>query len=185
MANVDQLARQMTAMVTNLARRGMVLAAGMALVVFFVGGLAYLTGLAALDGSAGSAWTVIGAAMLIVAVGAPLLAWWRLSRVSKDAAELVTEVGRLIRGSADAERVVIETVTVDRPDAAGATTMPAIIETRQFSRLHQASLTAADLRNLPGALHAVVSFPWLLLTAFVLMLVFGVLGFLFVIAWII
>ena len=72
MADVDQLARQLTvAMVTNLARRGMVLAAGVALVTFLVGGLSYLTGLAALDGSAGSAWTVIGGAMLIVAVGAP------------------------------------------------------------------------------------------------------------------
>ena len=30
-----------------------------------------------------------------------------------------------------------------------------------------------------------MSFPWLLLTAFVLMLVFGVLGFLFLIAWIV
>ena len=30
-----------------------------------------------------------------------------------------------------------------------------------------------------------MTFPWLLLTAFVLMLVFGVLGFLFLIAWIV
>jgi hypothetical protein len=185
MADVDRLARQLTAMVTNLARRGMMLAGAMALVVFIVGGLSYLTGIAGLDGSASQAWKVIGAAMLIVAVGAPLLAWWRLSRVSKHAAALVTEVGRLITNDANAERVVIETVTVDQPDATGATTVPALIETRQFSRLRQASLTATDLRNLPGALHAVVSFPWLLLTALVLMLVFGVLGFLFLIAWLI
>ena len=30
-----------------------------------------------------TAWIVIGGALLIVAVGAPLLAWWRLSRVRR------------------------------------------------------------------------------------------------------
>lgn len=185
MADVDELARRTTAMVTNLARRGMVLATGVALVVFLVGGLSYLTGLAGLDGSARSAWTLIGAVMLVVAVGAPLLARWRLSRVSKDAAELVTDLGKLISGNADAQRVVIETVAVDQPDAAGATAVPAIIETRQFSRLRQTTLTATDLGALPGALHAVTTFPFLLLVAIVLMLVFGVLGFLFLVAWIV
>ena len=62
--------------------------------------------------------------------------------------------------------------------------MPAIVETRQFGRLHQATI-AANLTNLTGALRAVISFPWLLLIALVLMLVFAVLGFLFLIAWII
>ena len=62
---------------------------------------------------------------------------------------------------------------------------PAIIETRQFTRLRQSTLTASDLRDLPGALRAVTMFPWLLLTGIVLMLVFGVLGFLFLIAWIV
>lgn len=183
MADVDQLAQLTVAMVTNLARRGMMLAGGVALITLLVGGLSYLTGLAALEGSAAEAWTIIGGAMLIVAVGAPLLAWWRLSRVSKDVTGLVSEVGRLITNDPSAQRVVIDTVTVDRPDASGATTMPAIVETRQFGRLHQATI-AADLGNLSGALRAVISFPWLLLIALVLMLVFAVLGFLFVIAWI-
>jgi hypothetical protein len=183
MADVDHLARQTVAMVTSLARRGVMLAAGVALITLLVGGLSYLTGLAALEGSAAEAWAIIGGAMLIVAVGAPTLAWWRLSRVTKDVAGLVGEVGRLISIDPGAQRVVIETVTVDRPDATGATTVPAIVETRQFGRLHQAT-TAANLVGLSGALRAVISFPWLLLIAVVLMLVFAVLGFLFVIAWI-
>ena len=137
-------------MMTNLARRGMVLAGRRRPVTFLVGGLSYLTGLAALEGSAGRAWTIIGGAMLIVAVGAPLLAWWRLSRVSKDATGLVGEVGRLISNDADAERVVIETVTVDRPDATGATTMPAIVETRQFGRLRQATLRPPTCATCPA-----------------------------------
>ena len=183
-ADVDTLARQMTLLVTGLARRVMVITLGVALVAFMVGGLSYLTGLAGLDGSARSAWTVIGAVMLIIAVGAPLLASWRLSTVSKHATELVTEIGRLISKDPAAEKVVIDTVTVE-PSPADGTRMPAMIETRQFSRLRQTTLTASDLRQLPGALRAVTTFPWLLLIAVVLTLVFGVLGFLFLIAWIV
>ena len=184
MADVDQLARQLTSLITTVARRVIVITIGVAVVTFIIGGLSYLTGIAGLDGSARSAWMVIGAVMLVVAVGAPLLAWWRLSQVSRHATELVTEVGRLISRDPDAERVVIDTVTVDQrpPDGIRA---PAIIETRQFSRLRQSTLTASDLRELPGALRAVTMFPWLLLIAIVLMLVFGVLGFLFLIAWIV
>ena len=56
-----QLARQLTALVTTVARRVIVIAIGVAVVTFIIGGLSYLTGLAALDGSARSAWTLIGA----------------------------------------------------------------------------------------------------------------------------
>ena len=184
MADVDQLARQLTSLITTVARRVIVITIGVAVVTLIIGGLSYLTGIAALDGSARSAWMFIGALMLAVAVGAPLLAWWRLSKVSRHATELVTEVGRLISRDPDAERVVIDTVTVDQrpPDGIRA---PAIIETRQFTRLRQSTLTASDLRQLPSALRAVTMFPWLLLIAIVMMLVFGVLGFLFLIAWIV
>ena len=184
MAEIDELARRAAAMVTNLAARAMTVATGVALIALLIGGLSYLTGLAALDGSVLSAWILIGAAMLVVAVGAPLLARWRLRRVTKDATQLVREVGLLITRSPDAERVVIETVAVDHPDAAGNTTVPAIVETRQFTRLRQTALSAGDLGTLPSALHAVTTFPLLLLWSVVLMLVFGVLGFLFLVAWV-
>ncbi|MET0460796.1 MAG: hypothetical protein ABW195_16210 [Ilumatobacteraceae bacterium] len=183
MADIDDLARRTTAMVMSLARRAMGLATGIALVSLVIGGLSYLTGLAALDGSARSAWTLVGAVMLAFAVGAPLLARFRLSSISKDATELVLELGTLISGNPEAQRVVIETVAVDEPDASGATTMPAIIETRQFSRLNQAASTTLGLRTLPGALRALTTFPILLGISIVLTLVFAVLGFLFLVAW--
>ena len=184
MADIDELARRTTAMVMSLARRAMGLATGVALVGFVIGGLSYLTGLAALDGSARSAWVLIGAVMLVVAVGAPLLARFRLSSISKDATELVLELGTLISGNPDAQRVVIETVAVDEPDAAGRTTMPALIESRQFSRLNQAASTTMGLRTLPGALRAVTTYPIMLGISAVLTLVFAVLGFLFLVAWV-
>ena len=64
MADVDELARRMTTLIAGLARKGVSLATGVVVVVLVIGGLSYLTGLAALEGSARSAWTVVGLAML-------------------------------------------------------------------------------------------------------------------------
>ena len=83
MADVDELARRTTTLIAGLARKGVSLATGVVVVVLVICGLSYLTGLAALEGSARSAWTVVGLAMLVVAVGAPLLARWRLSAVTE------------------------------------------------------------------------------------------------------
>ena len=184
MADADELARRTAGLVTSLARRAMGLATVTALVALVVGGLSYLTGLAALDGSVRQAWVVIGAAMLIVAVGAPLLARWRLGAVSRRASELVTEIASLVTRDPNAQRVVIETVAVEEPLAPSGDLRPVMFDSRQFTRLRQVSVNAGDLAQLPLAMKAVTTFPLLLLVAVVGVLVFGVLGFLFLVAWV-
>ncbi len=184
MADIDELARRTGGLIANLARRGMELATGFALVTLVVGGLSYLTGLAALDGSARSAWALVGAVMLVIAVGAPLLARWRLSSVLRRTSALAGELMSLMRRDAAAQRVVIETVAVEEPIGPTTDMRPVIYDSRQFNRLHQVSVRAGDLRELPSALRAVTTFPLLLLTALVGILVFGVLGFLFLVAWV-
>jgi len=185
MADVDQLARQTTTLVTGLARKGVALATGVAVVAFVVGGLSYLTGLAGLDGSARSLWSVLGLVMLVVVVGAPLLARWRLSSVIKQASALVGDLRTLLSRDAAAQRVVIDTVTVEeRQPAAARELRPVIYDSRQFSRLRTATGKANDLRELPSALTAVTTFPALLGIALLGVLVFGGLGFLFLLAWI-
>jgi hypothetical protein len=185
MADVDELTRRTTTLVTGLAAKAMRLAAGVAVVVLIVGGLSYLTGLAGLDGSARSLWTVLGLIMLVVAVGAPLLAWWRLAAVSKRASALAGDIRTLITRDADARRVVIETVTVDEPQPADVRELrPAVYDSRQFNRLRTVTVKASDLRELPAAIRAVTTFPWLLALALLGTLVFGLLGFLFLLAWI-
>lgn len=186
MADVDELAQRTSTLVTSLARRGMTLAAGVAAVVFVVGGLAYLTGLAGLEGSVRSAWVVVGAVMLVVAVGAPLLARWRLRGVLRDTTQLISELTSLIKRDDSAQRVVIETVPVDPPTAGqpGDVRPMMLFETRQFTRLRQVSMNANDLRHLPGAMQAVTSFPLMLAVALIGVIVFAVLGFLFLIAWV-
>jgi len=183
MPDVDALARQTTALVGELARKGMALATGVAVVTLIIGGLSYLTGLAGLDGSAQSAWTVIGAAMLIASVGAPLLARWRLARVRRHVTQLIGEVRTLITNEPEAQRVVIETVAHDEREGDVGDLRPVVYDTRQFNRLHTVSVNAAGLRELPGALRAVTTFPLLLLLALLGVVVFGILGFFFLLAW--
>jgi hypothetical protein len=183
MPDVDALARQTTALVGELARKGMALATGVAVVTFVIGGLSYLTGLAGLDGSAYSAWTVIGAAMLIAAVGAPLLARWRLARVRRHVTQLVGEVRTLITRDPEAEQVVIETIAYDDANEGTGELRPVLYDSRQFDRLRTVSVRSSDLRELPGALRAVTTFPLLLLLAILGIVVFGVLGFFFLLAW--
>jgi hypothetical protein len=185
MVDVDELARRTTNLVTTLARKGMALATGVAVLVAIVGGLAYLTGLAGLDGSARSAWTVVGAVLLVVAVGAPLVARWRLGAVRRHANELVGDVRTLITRDGEAQRVVIETVAVEERDPAEVAELrPVLYDSRQFTRLRQVTVTATDLRALPGVMRTLTTFPALLGVALLGVLVFGVLGFLFLLAWV-
>ncbi len=186
MADLDQLARRATALVSDLARKGMAVATGIALVTLLIGGLSYLTGLAGLDGSARSAWMLIGGVMLVGAVGAPLLARWRLSRVRRHVDQLVGEIRTLITRDAAAQQVVIETVAYDDAQPAPVRDLrPAVYDSRQFNRLRVVSGGAGDLKELTSALYAVTTFPWLLLLALCGVVVFGVLGFLFLVAWIV
>jgi hypothetical protein len=181
MAGIDDLARRAVDAVSLLARRGAMLALSIALLTAVVAGSSVAMGLAAMSGDVETAWMVLGGALAIVAVGAPLLAWWRLTRVRKHATELVDEARTLLSKDAAAERVVIETVEV--ADDGMARTAPAVVgQTVQFTRLRNIALTE-NLRRLPVALYAVTSFPALLAIALVLMLVFGILGFLFLVAW--
>ena len=183
MADVDVLARQTTTLVSNLARKGMALATVIAGVTLLVGGLSYLTGLAGLDGSARSAWVVVGAVMLVIAVGAPLLARWRLAGIRRHLDSLVGEVRTLITRDPEAQRVVIETVAVDDQPAEVTDLRPVVYESRQFDRLRVVSVKAGDLRELPGALRTVTTFPVLLVIALLGIVVFGILGFFFLLAW--
>jgi hypothetical protein len=184
MPDVDALARQTTALLSNLARKGMALATGLALVTLLVGGLSYLTGLAGLEGSAHSAWTVIGAVMLVGAVGAPLLARWSLASVRRHVDKLVGEVRTLITRDPEAQRVVIETVAIDDQPPEIGDLRPVVYDSRQFSRLRTVSVGAGDLRELPAALIAVGKLPGLLAIGLLGIVVFGVLGFFFLLAWI-
>ena len=186
MADVDDLARRTTTLIAGLARKGLSLATGVVVVVLVICGLSYLTGLAALEGSARSAWAIVGLAMLVVAVGAPLLARWRLGAVTKRTSELMSEIRSLITRDADAQRVVIETVAYEEAQPQDVRDLrPVVYDSRQFNRLRQVTVKAGDVGRLPVVLRSLVTLPYLLGIALLGIVVFGLLGFLFTIAWIV
>ncbi len=186
MADVDDLARRTTTLIAGLARKGLSLATGVVVVVLVICGLSYLTGLAALEGSARSAWAIVGLAMLVVAVGAPLLARWRLGAVTRRTSELMSEIRSLITRDADAQRVVIETVAYEEAQPQDVRDLrPVVYDSRQFNRLRQVTVKAGDVGRLPVVLRSLVTLPYLLGIALLGIVVFGLLGFLFTIAWIV
>ncbi|MGI9051096.1 MAG: hypothetical protein ACR2HQ_00350 [Ilumatobacteraceae bacterium] len=188
MADLDALARSAVGAVTELARKASSLAVGFALFIGAVALITYALGLAALQGSTRSAWAVIGAVLVVIAAGAPLLAAWRLRRIRAHAGALVADVRTLLANNTEAEQIVIETVEVQptppgparRPGGA-----PALVgQTAQFTRLRRIAGSASNLRELPSTMRAITTFPALLAVAALLMLVMLVLALVFLLAWI-
>jgi hypothetical protein len=175
----DDLARRMVALVTTLAGRGVRWAVRVAVVVFVAAAAMYLLGLAALDGSVGDVWPVLGALIGLAAVAAPLLAAWRLHRVQRDASALVADVRTLVGRNAEARRVVIDTVEAGTPTGDRSIV---VYQRRDFGDLQRMAVSAEDLPALPSALTAVRSFPGLLLIGVLATMGFAFVGFVFLIA---
>jgi len=174
----EDLARRLVALVMALAGRGVRWALRVAVVVFLSGAVMYVLGLAALEGSMGQVWPVLGAILALGAVSAPLLAAWRLHAVRDDATGLVGDVNALMSGSTDARRAVIDTVETGAP--AGERSI-VVYQSRDFGDLRRLA-TSAHLRSLPSALRAVMSFPGLLLLGVLATVAFGFVSFVFLIA---
>lgn len=183
MADVDELASRLTALVTTVAGRGVRWATRVALVVFVAAAIMYLLGLQALDGPVGRIWPVLGAVIGLAAVAAPLLARWRLGTVTKKATAIVGEVRTLVAGDGTARRVVIDTVEAGQPPTNGqASIVVARSDGAGFRDLRRVVGTTAGLRELPGALVAVTTFPGLLAIGVAAILIFGFVSFVFLIA---
>jgi len=197
MADIDGLVASAVAAFSTLARRGSSLTTGVAVVAAVVVGLAYLVGLAALGGGSRTVWAVVGGAGLLMAVGAPLLATFRLRLIPRRSARLVSELHTLLGRNEDAKRVIIDTVEAE-PDAAasvssrggfaaggiGGTRTPAVM--MQFQRFSSLSdfATSDDTRNIANVARTIGSLPALVFTGIALTGVGAFLGFIFLLIWI-
>jgi hypothetical protein len=145
-----------------------------------VAGAALLIGRAALDGTAETVWTVVGALLLIGAVVPPLLASFRLLSVGRSSAQLVTELRSLLDRGGEASEVVIETTefTGESGPALVTTVMPTM------GRLRVQALRAGTTQRLSDILSALTSLPLLLLLAMVAMLISAGAGFVLFLVWV-
>lgn len=192
MADVDALVDHAVAAVSALARRASSLTTGTAVAAAVIVGSAYLVGLAAFDGSARAGWAVVGGISLLFAVGAPLLATYRLRAIPRHKNDLVAELRTLLHRDDEAKRVVIETVEADPQDATliysrggfapggtGGTRTPAAMA--QFQRITSLGsfATADDLTHIATVGRTVRSLPRLVATGIVLTATGALLGFIF------
>jgi hypothetical protein len=192
MAGTDALVDQVVSAVSTLARRCSSLTTGVAVVAFFVVGAAYLVGLAALGGNMRAGWAIAGAFTLLWAVGAPLLATFRLRSIPRRARSLVGELRTLIDRDSGAKRVVIETIEAEPASAAsvnargglgaaglGATTTPAVVvQFQRFASL-QNFATSDDVKHIAGVARTISTLPALLAAGIILTGIGAFLGFVF------
>ena len=174
-------------MVTMIARKAARFSSKLLIGVTIVCVGGFLLGVAALSGGIEQVWIVLGIVFGSIAVGGALLARWRVGSVKRHVPELAEEVRALISEGKDSTRTVIETFAVDadadrtRDDFEDRSS--AIVMSRQmygFKDLVGSGLESSA--RLTAAVTAITSFPGLVLGAILICMVFGFLGFIFLIA---
>jgi hypothetical protein len=176
MSEQPDLAQRAVDSFLTLVRRGSRLAVGTLAIVVVVclGGLAL--GLLALDGGVRTAWLLLGGIGAAVAIGAVVLALFRLWAISSMSVALVTDLQTLIAGDPGSERMVIETVEASD----GVQDASAVVMSRQFFTMNDSVAgRAGQLVALSLALKSITTFPFLMLLATTITIGFGLLSLLF------
>ena len=177
---VGLLADRATAVVTRYVRLGGMLAGTVALIGLLVAGGALLVGRAALDGTAETLWTVVGALLLIGAVVPPLLACFRLFAVGRSSGQLVSDFRSLLDSGGEASAVVIETTefTGEGGPAVVTTVMPTM------GRLRSQAMQSGTAQRLSDILATLMSLPLLLAGALVAIMFSAGCGFILFLIWV-
>ena len=187
MSDIDQIVHRAVDTIAMIAERAAAFSTRILVgtIVVCVGG--FLLGVAALSGGIQTVWIVLGIVFGVLAIGGALTARWRVGAVRRHAPELVGELRTLMAEGRDSTRTVIESFAVD-PDSEGdgepvAAGGSAIVLTRQMSGFSSAIGSGLEhATRLSAAMTALTTFPALVLMAVAISLVFGFLGFIFLIA---
>ncbi|MFW2335154.1 hypothetical protein [Ilumatobacter sp.] len=193
MAEIDELVRRTVASVSMIADRAAGFSTKLLLVVVAVCVGGFLLGVAALSDGIQAVWIVLGIVFGSIAIGCAGVARWRVGAVRRHIPELATEVRTMIGEGAPESQTVIDTFVVEvdgaapegaDPDAPGGPpTGSAIVMSRQMGGF--GSAVGPGLARWPrlfAAVRALTTFPFLMLAAVGISLVFGFLGFIFLIA---
>ncbi len=175
-ATPQSLAQRAVDMFLTLVRRGTALAVGTLAVVSFICVGSFVLGLAALSADNRNAWIAIGGVFVVVGIGAVALAIFRLWLVKRSATELVVEVQQLLVGDRKTERVVIDTIEASEK----VQDQSAVVMSRQFFTLRDSiDGRGAQFIALAYALRAMTTFPFLMLVATTVTVVFATLAVIF------
>lgn len=179
MADVDELARNLTAFLDRLSRGATRWAVRVAVAAAIAAVAMYLLGLAALDGPVGRIWPWFGALIGLAAVAAPAWAAWQLSSIRRNATGIVGDVRTVLGRSNEAQRVVVDTVEANEPTGDRSIM---VVRNQDFGDLRRIVGAGSDLKSLPVALAALASLPARLLIGVLATLAFAALSFLFLLA---
>ncbi len=175
-ATPQGLAQRAVDMFLTLVRRGTALAVGTLAVVSLICVGSFLLGVAALSEDNRTAWIVIGGIFVVIGVGAVALAIFRLWLVKRSATELVVEVQQLLVGDRQTERVVIDTIEASEK----VQDQSAVVMSRQFFTLRDSiDGKGKQFLALAYALRAMTTFPFLMLVATTVTVVFATLAVIF------
>jgi hypothetical protein len=159
-----------------LVRRGTRLAVGTLVIVALICLGGFALGLAALDGGVRTAWILLGGIGAAVAIGATVLALFRLWAISTMSVALVTDLQTLMAGDPTSERMVIETVEASD----GVQGESAVVMSRQFFTMNDSVAgRAGQLVALSLALKSITTFPFLLLLSTAITIGFAAMSVLF------
>ena len=176
---IDDLAQRAVDTFMTLVRRGTALAGGTLAIVVVICVGSFALGVAALSDGIQTVWIVLGGLSALVAIGAVLVAIWRLLLIRTLSVSLVKEVHALISSDPRSERVVIETVE----SSDDVQDQSAVVMSRQFFSMQQSvGPRAAQFVALGTALRSVTTFPLLMLLATVITIGFAGLGLIFLLA---
>lgn len=176
---IDDLAQRAVDSFMTLVRRGTALAGGTFAIVFVICVGSFALGVAALSDGIQTVWIVLGGLAALVALGAVVVAIWRLLLIRTMSVSLVKEVHALISSDPRSERVVIETVE----SSDDVQDQSAVVMSRQFFSMQQSvGPRAAQFVALGTALRSITTFPLLILLATVITIGFAGLGLIFLLA---
>lgn len=176
---IDDLAQRAVDTFMTLVRRGTALAGGTLAIVVVISVGSFALGVAALSDGIQTVWIVLGGLSALVAIGAVVVAIWRLLLIRTLSVSLVKEVHALISSDPRSERVVIETVE----SSDDVQDQSAVVMSRQFFSMQQSvGPRAAQFVALGTALRSVTTFPLLMLLATVITIGFAGLGLIFLLA---
>jgi hypothetical protein len=160
----------------RLVHRGSRLAVGVLIVVSVICIGSFTLGLVALTGGVRTAWAILGGIGLIVAIGALVLALFRLWVISTMSVSLAQDLRTLLVNDPGTERVVIETVEASD----GVQDQSAVVMSRQFFQMNDTvAPRAGQLLALSLALKSITAFPLLVMLSVAITFGFACLSVLF------
>lgn len=180
MSDIDGRVTRTISTLTMIADRVTRFSTKLALGVAVVSVGSFLLGLAALDGGIRNVWVILGGAFCVIAVGATLLARWRIGGVKRHVPSIASEVRTLLT---DGRRDAVEVIEQFQRGADDGGRDNMIVVSRSVTGLRGvASHGLAGSEHLAKAVTAITSFPALAVVALLVSIVFALLVPIFLLA---